>query len=459
VRAFVTLAPPVLPRMDEIGIDAGVLFFTLGIAFAAGVLFGLPPLLHARPAGERAALAEEGGRSAGGRFGRRAGAALVVTEVALAVILLVGAGLLIKSLLRLYQQDLGLVAERVVSFDVALPEARYGSDAALRGFYRESLERLRRLPGVEAAGAIDLLPLYRFGNNGYFDVEGKALWEHDRGPLAEMRVVAGDYLEVMGIPLLRGRFFTPRDDADAPQVIVVNRALAERCWPGEDPIGRHLVFDSDDRREVIGVVGDVRSYAPHLEPEMEVLRPLGQEARGAMTVALRARTPDPAALLASVRSEMAQVDPDQPLASVQTMEEVVSGALARPRLLSTLTAGLAAVAALLAFLGVYGLVAWTVSQRRREMGIRIAVGASRGEVLRQVLGEGLRLGLTGIGLGTLAALALSRGMTALLYQVAPSDLPLLAGTAAGVLLATVAASLLPALAATRIDPAVVLRSI
>jgi putative ABC transport system permease protein len=457
VRAFVAGAPRVLPRMREIELDAGVLLFTLVVALGAGVLFGLAPVLHARGNGEGEALREETSRSAGGPFSRRAGSGLVVAQMALSVALLVGAALMTKSLAQLHRQDLGMVVEHVLAFDVALPEARYGSDDAVREFYRVALERLRTVPGVVSVGMTNLLPLYEYGNNSYFDVEGKLLWEHDRGPLAEMRVVDGNYFEAMGVPLLKGRYFTQRDDAEAPRVIVVNEALVERCWPGENPIGKNLVF-SDGRHQVVGVVGNVRSYRPGLEPEMEVSFPLGQDARRSMTFAVRSASEDPTAPVATIRRELAALDPLQPLSSVQTMEQVVSDSLARPRLLTVLIASFAALASLMALVGVYGLVAYAVHQQRRELGIRIAMGADAGTVLRHVLGRGLRLALTGVALGALAALGLARLLGSLLYQVAPSDPWVLAATCASVLLAALAACWLPARAATRIDPAVTLRA-
>jgi putative ABC transport system permease protein len=460
VRAFVAAAPPVLPRMSEVTVDVNVLVFTVLVALAAGTLFGLAPILHARSERQSEALKEEGGRSSGGPFARRAGSVLVVAEIGLSVVLMMGAGLMVKSLSRLQQQDVGVVVERLLAFDVAIPEARYDSDDSVRAFYRNALERVRGIPGVRAAGATNLLPLYQYGSNSYFDVEGKILWAKNEGPLAEVRVVDGDYFEAMGIPLLRGRYLTAQDDEQSPKVIVVNEALAERCWPDEDPIGRHLLSldEEGDRWRVVGVVGNVRTYSPRLTPEMEVSRSLAQSPRRSMTFVLRTATADPTALVGSLRREMAVVDPSQPLSSIQTMEQVVHESLSRTRLLSFLITGSAGLAALLAVIGVYGLVSFAVNQQRQEFGIRMAMGADRGDVLRLVLGRGLRLALGGVALGALGALALGRLLTSLLYEVTPGDPWVVAGTCGAGLAAAIAACYLPARAATRVDPARTLRA-
>jgi putative ABC transport system permease protein len=460
VRAFVAAAPPVLPRVSEVTVDVNVLLFTLLVALGAGTLFALAPVLHARDDRPSEALKEEAGRSAGGPFARRAGSVLVVAEIGLSVVLMMGAGLMVKSLSRLQQQDVGVVVERLLAFDVAIPEARYESDDSVRAFYRGALERLRAIPGVRSAGATNLLPLYQYGSNSYFDVEGKALWAKNEGPLAEVRVVDGDYFGAMGIPLVRGRYLTAQDDEQSPKVVVINEALADRCWPGEDPIGRHLLSldEEGDRWQVVGVVGNVRTYSPRLKPEMEVSRSLAQSPRRSMTFVVRSATTDPTALVGALRREMAAVDPSQPLSRIQTMEQVVHESLSGTRLLSVLITGFAALAAALALIGVYGLVAFAVNQQRPEIGIRMAMGADDGDVLRLVLGRGLRLALTGVALGALGALMLGQLLSSLLYEVTPGDPWVVAGTCGGVLAATLAACYVPARAATQVDPAETLRA-
>jgi putative ABC transport system permease protein len=460
VRTFVASAPPVLPRMSEVTVDVNVLLFTLLVALGAGTLFGLAPLLHAGDDRQSEALKEEAGRSSGGPFARRAGSVLVVAEIGLSVVLMVGAGLMVKSLSRLQQQDVGVVVERLLAFDVAIPEARYESEESVRAFYRGALERLRAIPGVRSAGATNLLPLYECCSNSYFDVEGKELWAKNEGPLAEVRVVDGDYFEAMGIPLVRGRYLTAQDDEQSPRVIVINEALADRCWPDEDPIGRHILSleEEGDRWQVVGVVGNVRTYSPRLTPEMEVSRALAQSPTRSMTFVVRSATTDPTALVGALRRAMAVVDPSQPLSSIQTMEQVVHESLSGIRLLSTLIMGFAGLAAVLALIGVYGLVSFAVNQQRQEFGIRMAMGADGGDVLRLVLGRGLRLALSGVALGAVGALGLGQLLRSLLYEVTPGDPWVVAGTCGGVLGAAMAACYVPARAATQVDPAQTLRA-
>jgi predicted permease len=240
VRAFVALAPPVVPRMTTIGIDLPVLLFTLGVAPGTGVLFGLAPMLHVRAAGPGDALKEDGGRSAGGRASRRAGQVLVTAEIALSVVLLIGAGLMVKSLLLLGQQDLGFVVDRVLTFTTPLPRDR--TEPQILTFYAQALEHLRAVAGVQAVGATHSVPFAGWNTNGFFEAEGKTLWQPGDAPLAEQRFVDGDYHRVMGISLVRGRFFTDRDDERAKKVAIVNQRLARLCWPNEDPLGKRIRF-------------------------------------------------------------------------------------------------------------------------------------------------------------------------------------------------------------------------
>jgi putative ABC transport system permease protein len=458
VRAFVVAAPPtIVPRLASIGVDWPVLVFTLAVALATGILFGLAPILHARADRASDVLKEETGRTGGGAASRRAGHALVVVEIALAIVLLAGAGLMAKSLGNLQREDLGFNAERALAFDVALPSARYGDDARLRDFFDRAFAAIGGVPGVQSVGATSHLPLRAYGSNAYFDVEGKTLWKPNEAPLAEVRVVGGDYYRAMGIRLVRGRFFGPQDTDPNHTVVIVNESLARRCWPGEDPIGKRLRIASPGWSEVVGVVGDVRTYSPALEPEFEVAFPLAQGPQGTMTIAVRAKGADPRGVLAGVRRAMAGVDPTQPLSKLETIDEVVSQSLSRPRLLSVLIASFAGLAAVLALVGVYGLMACAVSQQTRELGIRMAMGAAPSVVIRMVLGRGLALSAVGITIGLGCALALTRFMQAILYEVSPADPVALGSACAGVLAAALAASYVPARAAARLNPIQTLR--
>jgi putative ABC transport system permease protein len=457
VQAFVAGAPPVLPRMDAIALDTNVLVFTLLIALLTGSLFGLAPVLHARRQGPAAALQEQTGRTAGGRATRRTSSAIVVAEVALTIVLLVGAGLMVKSLDRLNRQDTGFTTERLLTFDISLPPSRYGSEDQVRRFYGTLLERMSSLPGVEAAGATSHLPLDRYGSNGYFQIEGRSPWAPGEAPLAELRVIDGDYFKALGIPLVGGRLFGTHERNEGRSGVLINQAMASRFWPDEDPVGQRVQLGGD-LQEVIGVIGSVRSYNPALPPMFEMSRSMGQVANPTMTVVVRSMGADPGALAAAIRQEVAAIDPALPLARLQTMEEVFARSLARPRLMSTMVSGFAVLAAMLAFVGVYGLIAYAVSQQRRELGIRMAIGADPATVFRMVLGRGLRLAVAGIAIGGLAAVALTRLMTSMLYEVEPTDPWVFAAACAGVLIAAVLASYFPARAATRVDPTVTLRS-
>jgi putative ABC transport system permease protein len=341
----------------------------------------------------------------------------------------------------------------VLSFNVALPEARYGSDAQVRRFYEQALARVGDIAGVQSAGLINALPLRGgMGPNGYFEVEGKTLWQPNDAPLAEWRLVDGDYHRSMGIPLIRGRFFTPQDDERTRPVIIVNQALAQRCWPGEDPIGKRLNVGGPQLSEVVGVVGDVRTYDPGRAAPFEIDAPHRQYPQRSMSFVVRTAAGDPLALVTPLRTEMAAIDPSQPLSDVRTMEQVVQTRLAQPTLLMVLTSAFAGLAAVLALIGVYGLMAYTISQQRGEFGIRLAIGATPGELLRLVLARGAILAAIGIALGGLGAIGLTRFMTSLLYQVTPTDPVVIVAACAAILVAALAACLVPALTAARVDP-------
>ena len=451
VRVFVATAPPIVPRMASITVDVPVLLFALGLALVTGILFGLAPMLHA---GSGEALKDESARSGSGRGSRRAGQVLVVAEIALAVVLLVGAGLMVKSLLRLQRQDLGLVVDRVLAFGVSLPAARYDSNARIQQYYATALARLQSVPGVGTVGVISNLP-FRDGSgpNGYFEVQGKTLWRENDAPLAEWRLVDADYYRTMGIPLVSGRFFTEQDDERAKPVVIVNQALARRCWPNEDAVGKRINLSSPPVwAEVVGVVGDVRTYRPGLPPPLEIAGPYGQTPLPSMSFVIRTATADPASLVAVIRREMAEVDGSLPLFDVATMEQRVRTSLAQPKLLSVLISAFAALAALLALIGVYGLMAYSTGQQRHEFGVRLAMGAAPGTLLRMVLARGAFLAALGIGLGGLGAMALTRLMNSMLYQATATDPTVLVPTCIAVFAAALAACSGPARAAARVDP-------
>jgi putative ABC transport system permease protein len=456
VRAFVALGPPVLPRMATLGISLPVLVFTAAVAITTALVFGLAPLLHVKRGGPAGGLRDDGSRTAASRRSRRAGQALVLAEVALSATLLVGAGLTVKSLWLLQHEDLGLRVDRILTFTSSLPDARYRSEQQVRDFYARALTRLRSLPGVELVGTISNLPMGP-GANGFIELEGSTPWKPSEPPLVEQRRVAGDYHQVMGIPLVRGRYFTEADNPGAKPVVLVNQRLARLCWPNEEPIGKRIRLFRG-WAEVVGVIADARIIGPAEAPPLEMVRPHQQATSSSLTFVVRSGTGDPAALATAVRKEMTALDAGLPLTGMATMEAVVGESLARPTLMSVLFSAFAALAALLAIVGVHGLMAYTISGQRQEFGIRLAMGASPGSLLRMTLARGGGLVVGGMSLGLLGAVALTRFMTAMLYGVEPTDPTVLAGACALILAAGLAGCLPPARAAARVDPVETLRA-
>jgi putative ABC transport system permease protein len=459
VRTFVSSAPANFPRVASIGVDAGVLAFTLTISMLTGVVFGLAPALHALHQNPGDALKQDEVRSGGGRTVRRASSTLVVLEIALSLVLLIGAGLMVKSLLKLEHQDAGFTIERLLTFELTLPKARYPDDARVTAFFTAAEARIKAMPGAQRVGAINMLPLVNWGSNSTFTIEGRT-WLDDRSPLLENRVVRGAYFEAMGVRLVRGRLFTERDNAGAPKVLIVNDTVARRFFPNEEAVGKRITFygSGGPLSEIVGVVASVRSAELSSQPLIEAYAPDAQYPASSMTFVVRT-TAEPTALTAAIRQEIASIDPLQPLSAVRTMEDVVRTSTAEPRLLSTLTVLFATIAALLAAVGTYGIMAYSVSQRTREIGIRMAMGADRSAVVRGVLGHGVKLIAAGVTIGVLGAIALTSVLTSMLYEVSPTDPAVFAATCAGVIVVALAACYMPARSATSVDPVVVLRAL
>jgi putative ABC transport system permease protein len=464
-RAFVALAPADIPRLDDVAVDGSALAVTALAALAAGLLFGLLPALHAS-AGGGGALARairDGGRGGADRGGTRARSALVVAEVALAVALLAGAGLLARSFAELLRVDVGLQRiEEVTTFSVSLPDAAYPDEAAGRTFTRSLLERVERIPGVRAAGAVSGLPLtgsYFFLG---FTVGGRPAPRPGEEPSAVVRFATPGYFTAVGLPVVRGRAFSERDRAGAPTVFLINREAARRYFPGEDPLGRRLEMGwraSDGQRmagEIVGVVGNVKQFALGEEPTADVYVPADQWPRSDLTVVMRAEPG--AAVAAAARAAVREVDPGLPVFGMRTLDRVVAESVARPRFYMTVLGAFALVALLLAAVGIYGVLSYAVGRRVREIGLRVALGATRGRVVRMVVRQGIALAALGAALGVGGALWLSRAMAGLLFGVAPGDPLTFAGVVALFLAVAGLACLVPALRAARVDPAVALRS-
>jgi putative ABC transport system permease protein len=462
------LPDEVLPRLAEVHVDGRVAAFAVACSAVTGVLFGIAPALAASAVRLGDALRDGGRASTGGRARVRLRGALVVAELALAMVLLVGAGLLGRSFARLAAVEPGFRPEGAATVRFTLPRARYAAEAQRRQFYQALLERAQRVPGVTAAGTIWYLPLSGEKSATDFAVEGRPAPPPGSEPGADIRIVGGDYFRAMGEPLRRGRVFTEADREGGPDVLVVNDALARKYFAGEDPVGRRIAYEWDHvvngRSEpymltgtVVGVVGSVRENGPSADPSPAIYRWYRQEPPSRSNLVVHTAG-DAAAVLPALVAAVHQVDPQIAVADARTMEEVLGGTIARPRLSLTLFGFFAAMALLLASIGIYGVIAFSVAQRRGELGVRMALGASRGDVLRLVVGQGMRMAGAGVGAGLVAALLLTRLMASLLFGVAPTDPAALLGAAAFLGGVALLATYVPARRAAGGDPALALRA-
>jgi putative ABC transport system permease protein len=456
VDLLVGLDPAGVERVREVTLDAGVLAFTVALSLVTGVVFGLAPALQASKTDFVETL-KEGGRSTGGAARSRLRSALVVSEVALTVVLLVGAGLLVKSFRRLLDVDPGLDPRGVLTLDLSLPSTKYAEGRQVTAFYRELLESAAALPGVEAAGAVSVLPLAGNDNSNFVQIEGRPPLPPGQALRAGRRNATADYFKALRIPFKAGRGFADSDSAEAPRVAVINEAMARAFFAGEDPVGKRLrTGDNSPWVTVVGVVGDVRHRGLDVDVRPEMFFHATQTPSREMTVVLRAAG-DPLSLVAAARERVRAVDADQPVGNVKTMEARVAESVASRRFAVLLLGLFAVVAAVLAALGLYGVVSYTVAQRTHELGLRLALGARPADVLRLVIRQGMLMTLVGAGLGLVAALALARLMSDLLFGVGAYD----PATFALVPLLLVAVAFLacyvPARRATRVDPMVALR--
>ena len=460
IDLVLALNPGDLPGWNTVRVDRVVLAFTGGVSLLTALLAGLAPALQVSRAAQSDALKEAVGRTTGGRRRARMRSAIVVAEVALAVVLLVGAGLLINSFLRLTSRSPGFRTERLLAANLFLADTRYPEDHRQIGFFTDLLERVEALPGVVDVGAASALPLNAVGGADFdlpIAIEGQEPPPPGQEPEVDFRVVTTDYLRVMGIPLLRGRAFDERDRAGAPNVMIVNETMARRHFPDDDPIGRRVAFPWGGWREVVGVVGDVRDRGLEEEPRAEMYVPLRQEAFGAMVLVVRT-TGDPRQVIDGVKRQVYAIDADQPVHSVATMDELVSQSLAERRFSLVLFGVFGGLATALAAIGIYGVVSYGVTGRTREIGVRVALGARRGDVVRLVLRHGFALAAVGTAIGVAVALASTRAMASLLFEVSASDPITITVVALGLLGIALLATYFPARRATRVHPMEALRN-
>jgi putative ABC transport system permease protein len=449
------LGPSDLPRLEEVALDGRVLAFTLVVSILTGIAFGLAPALSATRGGTEAL--REDPRVATALFRRRpARGLLVVGQIALSLVLLVGAGLLMRSFLRLQQVALGFVPDDVVTLQLNPSRSRYPDRAGQVALYRRVLDRVQALAGVESAALTNIVP-FGGGNSG-IDVVPEGAADGATGVATDWRAVSPAYFTTLRIPLLRGRTFAESDTREAPCVVLVSQHLAQAVWAGEDPVGKRLRpgGPANDWCTVVGVVGNVRNLELDAEPRPALYIPYAQFQQSSMSLVVRSPLAA-AALVPALRREVAGVDAELPVSAVRTMEEILVGSAAQPRFNAALLGLLAGTALLLAAVGLYGLLSYSVAQRRREFGIRMAIGARSADVLRLVLGQGLALGLGGLALGILGAWAASRLLSSLLYGVTGTDLVTYAAVSVLVTATAALACYVPARRAARLDPAVALR--
>jgi putative ABC transport system permease protein len=447
-----------IARLDQVSIDGTVLLFTAGAALVSALLFGIAPALTSAGARLTESL-KDGGRSGSAARGARIRSVFVVVETALALVLLVGSGLLLRSFVALMRVDPGFDPAHTMTVKVSIPTAKYRDAAQQQAFFNQLFEKLDALPGVTAAGGTSFLPIAGLGAATGFQIVGQPKPSAGQEPVTDVRVVTHDYFKAMGVPLLRGRTFDSRDAGTNVRRVIVNQALARKHFPNEDPIGKSIIVSWNDEGadEIVGVVGDVRQQDLETEARATIYWPPGRFTYPFMSVAIRTAG-DPRTVVAGAVAALHELDPNVAAADVKTMDAVIDASVAQRRLTMLLLSIFAVVALVLAAVGIYGVIGYSVSQRTQEIGIRMALGAQRATVLRMVVGQAMLLAALGIAAGAGGAWGLTRLMQKLLFGVEPSDPATFVGVAGILALVAAVAASIPGLRATRVDPVIALRS-
>jgi putative ABC transport system permease protein len=457
VDALMALAPEGLPRAGEVAADATTLFFTILISLGTAALFGLVPALQASRTEVQQTMHADGVRTSESRPQRRLQQALVISELTLAQVLLAGACLLIASFVNVQKVNLGFAPDRLLAVEITMPPGKYADPARKLAFNRGVLERMESLPGVTSAAATLTVPLRGAINRG-FGIAGRPAPPPGQELNVDFMIVSPGYFRTLGIPLVAGRAFTEQDGPDAPRVAIASRAMATRYWPGESAIGQVVTFGGSKRAEIVGIAGDVRQRDPERAAEPLLYIPYQQDAEPWNFIAFALRTDvDPATLASPARDAVLAVDPDQPVSRIRTLDEIADTALA-PRRFNTILLGVfSGLALVLAAIGTYGVMAYSVTRRTREIGVRMALGARPADVLRMVLGQGAVLVGLAVGLGLAGALATNRLLARQLFEVSATDPVTLGAGAAALCALALLACYVPARRAMRVEPLTALR--
>ena len=457
---LVAAIPADIPRTGEIGLDKYVLLFTAVVTTLTGLIFGLVPALQASRTDLNETLKDGTRGLSGGMQRNRVRSVLVVTEIALSLVLLVGAGLLFQSFRRLLEVSPGFEADKVLTAEVTVSDKKYPEKEQRAAFYHEALERMKALPDVQAVGVVYPLPLGGSFEAFTFEIVGRPPFPNGQEPSSDRRVISQDYFQAMSIPVVKGRAFNAQDRENAPAVVIINETFARRFFPGEDPVGKAIIPGEGEKpvtREIVGVVGDVRHAGLDAERTLEYYVPYEQADVDRLTVVARTASGNPTNVAAALRGVVVAMDKEQPVYNIRPMTQLLDESVARRRFNMMLLGGFAILAVLLASIGIYGVISYTVAQRTREIGIRIALGAQIGDVIKLVLKQGLALALVGLAAGLVVAFFITKLMSSLLFGVSATD-PVTFGTVALILFfVALLACYIPARRAANVDPNVALR--
>ena len=456
LRLLISLSPPGTPGLDKIGIDGYVLGFTFLVAVLTGLFFGLAPALQLSKADLNHTLKDTGKGVPGGSRGGRLRGALVVTEIALALILLIGSGLLMKSFILMQRVDPGFNPDHLLTLRVILNRTSYPGNPQVTEFYSQLLERVKALPGAESVGLISTLPFSGNETDTDFLIEGRPAPPPNQEPTAWFNLVSPEYFKTMELPVIKGRSFTALDNEKSPLVVIISETMARRYFPNEEPLGKRIGRGPDRWREIVGVVRDVKHFGLDADTPPTMYMPVRQVPGRAMTLVVRTNG-DALSLAPSLRAQVWAGDRNLAIANFGTMKDLVSASIIQQRFILLLLACFAGLALLLAAVGIYGVMSYAVTQRTHEIGIRMALGASMGDVLKLIVRNGIALTLIGVAIGLALAFALTRLMTSLLFGVTPTDALTFAMVSGGLVLVALVACFIPARRATKVDPLVALR--